>query len=42
MPDNDNVRLMKMRSECAGLWGAIECFKRGETPVIEAQEKFLR
>jgi hypothetical protein len=31
---NDNVRLMKMRSECAGLWGAIECFKRGETPVI--------
>ncbi|HLX17083.1 MAG TPA: hypothetical protein VKS24_18005 [Bradyrhizobium sp.] len=34
--------LINMRSECAALWGAIECFEKGTTPVQESQSKYLR
>jgi hypothetical protein len=33
--------LLKMRSECANLWGAIECLKKGTTPVLASQRKYL-
>lgn len=42
VPDNHGVRLMEMRSECAALWAAIECFKRNETPVLASQAKYLQ
>ncbi len=42
MPDNDSAQLMKMRSECAALWGAIECFKKGTTSVLASDAKYLR
>jgi hypothetical protein len=42
MPDNDPVQLMKMRSECAALWGAVECFKKGKAPVLASQAKYLQ
>ena len=40
--EHDPVELVKRRSECAALWGAIECFKKGTTPVLESQAKYLR
>jgi hypothetical protein len=36
-PDGNPVRLMKMRSECAALWGAIECVKNGADPGIPGE-----
>jgi len=42
MPDNNPVQLMKMRSECAALWGAVECFKNGKEPVLASQAKYLQ
>jgi hypothetical protein len=41
-PDGNPVRLMKMRSECAALWGAIECVKNGNAPVLASQAKYLQ
>jgi hypothetical protein len=40
-PNHDAAELVRRRSECANLWGAIECHKRGETPVSHEQAKFL-
>ena len=40
--DHDDVELMRMRSECAALWGAIECVKKGTTPVVPSQTKYLQ
>ena len=42
MPDKDSVRLLKMRHECAALWGAIECFKKGEMPILASHAKYLQ
>ena len=42
MPDNDAAQLMKMRSECAALWRAIERIKKGTTPVLASHAKYLR
>jgi len=33
-PNHNPDELLKMRSECANLWGAIECLKKGTTPVL--------
>jgi hypothetical protein len=40
-PEHDAAELLRMRSECAALWGAIECVKKGTKPEIAAQAKFL-
>jgi hypothetical protein len=40
-PDNDAVKLQRMRSECAALWGAIECIKKGRPLVLASQAKYL-
>jgi hypothetical protein len=34
MPDYDGMQVLTMRKDCAALRGAIECLKRGETPVL--------
>jgi hypothetical protein len=34
MPDYDGMQVLTMRKDCAALWGAIECFKRGDTPML--------
>jgi hypothetical protein len=41
MPDHDSVELLGMKSECGALWGAIECFKKGEVPVLASHAKYL-
>jgi hypothetical protein len=41
-PNHDPDELLRRRGDCAELWGAIECYKKGETPVIESQAKYLR
>jgi hypothetical protein len=41
-PNHDPKELLKQRSECAALWGAIECFKKGTTPVLASQAKYLQ
>jgi len=40
-PEHDPAELLKLRTECASLWGAIECFKKGETPVLPSQAAWL-
>jgi hypothetical protein len=40
-PDHDPKELLRLRSECAHLWGAIECLKRGKTPVLASQQTLL-
>jgi hypothetical protein len=40
MPDYDGMQVLTMRKDCAALWGAIECFKRGETPVLASQAAY--
>jgi len=40
-PDHDSVELVRRRSECANLSGAIECLKRGETPMLPSQQGLL-
>ena len=40
--DDDPKELLRQQSACASLWGAIECFKKGETPVLPSQEAWLR
>jgi hypothetical protein len=40
-PDHDPKELLRQVSECASLWGAIECFKKGETPVLDSQAAWL-
>ncbi len=42
MSGNDPVQLMKMRSECAALWGAIECLKKDTAPVLASHAKYLQ
>ena len=39
--DHDAEELLRLRSACAHLWGAIECLKRGETPVLPSQQALL-
>lgn len=39
--DHDTAELLKMKGECWTLWGAIECFKKGDTPVLPSQIKYL-
>lgn len=41
-PDHDPHVLLKVKGNCADLAGAIECYKKGETPAIELQAKYLR
>jgi hypothetical protein len=40
MPDYDGMQVLTMRKDCAALWGAIECFKRGETPVLASHAAY--
>jgi hypothetical protein len=40
-PEHDPKELLKLRGECSNLWGAIECFKKGETPVLPSQAAWL-
>jgi len=40
--DHDPKELLRFRSECAHLWGVIECLKRGETPVLPSQQALLQ
>jgi hypothetical protein len=40
-PEHDPKELLKLKGECASLWGAIECFKKGETPVLPSQAAWL-
>ena len=40
-PEHDPEELLRLKGECASLWGAIECFKKGETPVLPSQAKWL-
>jgi hypothetical protein len=40
-PDHDSARRLAMSKECAALWGAIECFRRGEMPVLPSHAKYL-
>jgi hypothetical protein len=42
MPGKDSAQLLKMRKECARLWGAIECVKKGTTPVQASHAKYLQ
>ena len=40
-PNRNPDELLKMRSERANLWGAIECLKKGTTPVLASQRNTL-
>src|SRR5450432_2214518 len=40
-PDHDSARRLAMSKECAALWDAIECFRRGEMPVLPSHAKYL-
>lgn len=40
-PHHDPKELLRRMSACAHLWGAIECLKRGEMPVLPSQQALL-
>jgi hypothetical protein len=42
MRDHDPLQLIEMRKECAALWGAIECFKKGTMSVLASHAKYLQ
>ena len=41
-PDHDPKELLRLSSDCANLAGAIECFKKGEAPVLDSQAAWPR
>jgi hypothetical protein len=40
-PEHVPEELLRRKGECANLWGAIECLKKGTTPVLASQAKWL-
>jgi hypothetical protein len=40
-PSHDPKELLRRKGECNDLWGAIECLKKGTTPVLPSQAKYL-